>query len=174
VILSTRQRARSLSRGAKQDVCASSRKTSVLLRAANARHARGRICRYPRKTARPSTKIPPRKLQTSLNRRALDFLEQPRAHSATTGFRRDIARSHLMVLRPRAAIPTARPSISATRRYSSSGLARTRATTPGPSREERGGEKTALSDSPVSVIAWMRLQPIGSVFVLRNFRYCAF
>jgi hypothetical protein len=27
----------------------------------------------------------------------------------------------------------------------------------------------ALSDFPVSVIAWMRLQPIGSIFILRNF-----
>jgi hypothetical protein len=31
------------------------------------------------------------------------------------------------------------------------------------------GEKTALSDSPVSVIAWMRLQVIGNILILRNF-----
>jgi hypothetical protein len=30
-------------------------------------------------------------------------------------------------------------------------------------------KETALSDSPVSVIAWMRLQPIGNIFILRNF-----
>ena len=108
-------------------------------------------------------------LQTPLNRRALDVLEQPRAHSATTGFRRDAARSHLMVLRPqngdcnRLAFDLGDQAVFVVR------VGRPARRPPAPPREERGGEKTALSDSPASVIAWMRLQPIGSICDLRNF-----